>query len=56
MIEEVSITLDNGDTITTVGDHLWADAGIPGLSKCECDIYRLYDRLSQNYIYSKESN
>lgn len=56
-IEEVSITLDNGDTITTVGDHIWADAGMPGLSRCECGIYRRYNRQQSDYIYSeRESN
>ena len=56
MVEDVSITLDTGDTITTVGDHLWVDAGLPGLSRCECGIYRRYDRVSQNYLYSEKEN
>lgn len=53
MIEEVTITLDNGYTITSVGDHIWADSGIPGLSQCDCGIYRKYDRQKNDYTYSE---
>jgi hypothetical protein len=57
MVEEVSITLDNGVTITTVGDHRWTEAVMPGLSRCECGIYRRYDRHQGDYRYSEgESN
>jgi hypothetical protein len=53
MIEEVTITLDNGYTITSIGDHMWTDTGMPGLSRCDCGVYRKYDRQKSDYTYSE---
>jgi hypothetical protein len=40
MVEEVTVTLEDGVEITTIGDHLWEITGRPGVSRCQCGIYR----------------
>jgi hypothetical protein len=53
--DEYSIVLNDGTILTTQGDHLWQDSGIPGMSECECGIVRRYDRNTKDYFYSEDN-
>lgn len=44
--------LDDGSLFISLGEHRWQDAGMPGLSKCLCGLFRRYDKHTDNYWYT----
>jgi hypothetical protein len=51
---ETEVTLQDGSIWTSQGDHQWQDAGLPGMSRCECGISRHYDRSVNQYTYKED--